>query len=191
MSGPYRSFFKRGLDVVGASMLLLLLAPLMLVVAVAVMVCDSGPALFRQHRVGRGGKLFTLWKFRSMPVATPDVPSAHAGALQTTAVGRIIRRTNIDELPQLLNIVVGDMSLVGPRPALPSQSELLAMRRERGVLAVRPGLTGLAQVCSYDGMPEAEKVRLEHDYVRSITLLGDVGILLRTVLYMLKPPPAY
>lgn len=187
----YAAFFKRVVDVLGALLALTLLSPLLLVVAIVIRLGDGGPALFRQQRVGRHGAPFTMLKFRSMPVATPNLPSAAAGALKITPAGKIIRRTNIDELPQLINILAGDMSFIGPRPALASQSTLLDLRRERGVLDVRPGLTGLAQVNAYDGMPETEKVDWEQRYVRSITLLGDVAIIGRTFLYLLKPPPAY
>jgi O-antigen biosynthesis protein WbqP len=162
-----------------------------LLVALAIRLEDGGPAIFRQQRIGRGGVPFTILKFRSMPVATPDLPSAAAGALKITRIGAFIRRTNIDELPQLVNILAGDMSFIGPRPALPAQVTLVERRRAAGVLAARPGLTGLAQVNAYDGMPEEEKVEWERRYLARITLLGDLRILAQTVVYLLRPPPVY
>lgn len=187
----YAGLFKRVIDMVGAILALLLLSPLLVVIALVIRLGDGGPALFRQSRVGRHGEIFTMLKFRSMPVATPNLPSAAAGELTVTPVGKFIRRTNIDELPQLFNILSGDMSFIGPRPALAAQTTLLALRRERGVLMARPGLTGLAQVNSYHGMSESEKVHWEQRYVRRITLWGDITIVARTFVYLLKPPPVY
>jgi O-antigen biosynthesis protein WbqP len=187
----YDGFFKRAFDVVMAGMALVLLSPVMLVVALAIRAEDGGPAVFKQRRVGRFGTIFTIRKFRSMPVSTPDVPSAAAGTLAVTRVGRIIRRTNLDELPQLWNIVVGDMSLIGPRPALPSQSDLLRLRERFGISALRPGLTGLAQVNAYDGMPESEKVEWEGKYAREVSFMRDCAIVVRTFGYLLRRPPAY
>ena len=187
----YERIFKRCLDVVAAVATLLLLAPVMLLIALAIAIEDRGPALFRQRRVGRHGHDFTLFKFRSMPVVTPDLPSAAAGSLTVTRVGRFIRRSNLDELPHLLNVLRGEMSLIGPRPALRSQTTLLELRRQADVLRARPGLTGLAQVNSYDGMPETEKVQWESRYVARITFLGDVMIVLATLRYLTRPPPVY
>jgi O-antigen biosynthesis protein WbqP len=187
----YANFLKRGVDALFAALLLILTSPVMLLVALAIRIADPGPALFRQTRAGRANAPFTIYKFRSMPVATPNVPSAAAGQLPVTPVGRLIRRTNLDELPQLYNILRGDMSFIGPRPALPAQTALLALRNARGIMRVRPGLTGLAQVNAYDGMPETEKVEWERRYVENISLVGDLMILLRTVRYVMRPPPVY
>jgi O-antigen biosynthesis protein WbqP len=126
-----------------------------------------------------------------MAVGTGDIPSARAGVLRITRVGRVIRRTNIDELPQLVNILRGDMSLVGPRPALPSQAELLALRGANGAAACRPGLTGLAQIRSYDGMPEPEKARWDGQYAATISLRRDLAIVLGTFRYLARRPPVY
>lgn len=187
----YHSFLKRAFDVVAASAALVVLSPVLLAAGLAIRLEDGGPALFRQTRVGRHGRQFRIYKFRSMPVATPDLPSATAGVLKVTRVGRIIRRTNIDELPQLLNVLRGDMSIVGPRPALPAQTQLCARRAELGVAGCRPGLTGLAQVKSYDGMSEEEKARWDGAYARAVSLATDLRIVLRTFGYVLKRPPVY
>ena len=117
--GCYQAWGKRSLDLTLASAALLALAPLLLLVALAIWLEDRGPVLFRQQRSGRNGQPFTLLKFRSMPVGSANLPSHEAARLGVTRVGAVIRRTNIDELPQLLNILAGDMSVVGPRPALP------------------------------------------------------------------------
>lgn len=187
----YERSFKRCIDCIAAVGTLFLLAPLLLLIACAIVIEDRGPALFRQRRIGRDGRDFTLFKFRSMPVVTPNVPSAAARSLTITRIGKVIRRTNLDELPQLFNVLRGEMSLIGPRPALPSQNSLLELRQKARVLRARPGLTGLAQVKAYDGMPEAEKVRWESEYVARITFLGDVRIVFATLRYLLKPPPVY
>lgn len=187
----YARFVKRVLDVVTAALLLLLLSPLLALLAVAIRSEDGGAAIFRQRRVGRDGREFTIYKFRSMPSGTPQLPSASAQALTVTRIGRWIRRTNLDELPQLWNVLKGDMSLIGPRPALPTQTSLVAGRSQRGIAQVRPGLTGLAQVNAYDGMPELEKLAWESRYVQSISFGRDFIILLRTFGYLLRRPPAY
>jgi O-antigen biosynthesis protein WbqP len=126
-----------------------------------------------------------------MPVGTGDMPSASAGSARVTKVGKLIRRTNIDELPQLFNVVEGDMSPVGPRPALPTQRQLCEYRAQNGALACKPGLTGLAQINSYDRMPEREKAEWDGRYASSVSVLTDIGIVVRTFSYLLKRPPVY
>jgi len=187
----YENVFKRPCDVLGAALALLLLSPLLVAAALAIRLEDGAPVLFRQVRVGRNGRSFTIFKFRSMPVATPSVPSASATALQVTRVGAFIRRTNIDELPQLLNVLRGEMSIVGPRPGLPVQAELMDMRRMHGIDRLRPGLTGLAQVNSFDGMKDAQKVQWEARYAARVSLVVDFMIVVRTFGYLFKRPPVY
>ncbi len=188
----YESAGKRTLDIVLSACALVALAPLMSVIALAVVLDDGIPILFRQRRVGRNGQPITILKFRSMAVGTGDIPSASVGTtVRITRVGRVIRRLSLDELPQLFCVLRGDMSIVGPRPALPSQVELLRLRTENGAMACRPGLTGLAQVNSYDGMPNTEKANWDKAYAESISLFTDLSIILRTFSYVMKPPPTY
>ena len=187
----YRLYLKRACDIVIAGAALIVLSPLLLVTALATRLEDGGPALFRQCRVGRNGSLFTIFKFRSMPLNTGDMPPAEARSAEVTKVGRFIRRTNIDELPQLFNVVKGDMSLVGPRPALPAQRQLCEYRAQNGALACQPGLTGLAQINAYDAMPECEKAEWDGRYASSVSVLTDAGIVVRTFGYLLKRPPVY
>lgn len=187
----YEANFKRGIDLVLAVTALVALTPVMLIVGFLIWLNDGGPPLFKQMRVGKGGTPYRLMKFRSMPVNSGDMPSTKALHFRITRVGRIIRRTNIDELPQLFNILRGDMSLVGPRPALPSQVALIEMRRQNGAYGCKPGLTGLAQVNSYDGMPETEKARWDGEYAVQVSLSGDCLIMLRTIGYLLRRPPVY
>ncbi len=187
----YVRYGKRVLDILLAAAALFLFAPLMLITALAIRVCDGAPILFRQKRVGQNEHLFEIRKFRSLPLNTGDVPSAQAATLKPTKIGKLIRRTNIDELPQLINILHGEMSAVGPRPALSSQKQLLAARRANGAMTCCPGLTGLAQINSYDNMPEAEKARRDGEYAAHITFARDCKIILRTLRYLTKPPPIY
>ena len=126
-----------------------------------------------------------------MPVNTADVPSADADTLSVTKTGEFIRRTNVDELPQLINILKGEMSLVGPRPAIPSQESLCLMRRGNGASDCPPGLTGLAQVNAYDGMPETEKARWDGEYAAKVSFRKDVTIIFRTLAYLTRKPPVY
>jgi O-antigen biosynthesis protein WbqP len=187
----YRAVFKRLLDIVACLLVAIALSPLLIAIALAIRIFDPGPVIFRQARVGRAGHHFTFYKFRSLPVATGNVPSDALSAIELPWVGRFIRRTNIDELPQLFNILKGDMSIVGPRPPIPSQSELVAMRRENGALDCRPGLTGLAQVSAFDGMSPAEKAVFDGRYAAAISFMGDFWIVMRTFGYLLSPPPKY
>ena len=187
----YRDHLKRILDILLSGGAVLLLSPVLAITALAVRIEDGGPALFRQCRIGRGGRHFQMIKFRSMPVGVGDLPSIQGASLSITRIGRLIRRTNIDELPQLLNILMGDMSIVGPRPALKSQVVLTEMRRVRGVVDCRPGLTGLAQVNSYNGMPEEEKARYDGIYASAIEFSSDLKIILKTFAYLGQRPPTY
>lgn len=182
---------KRLVDLVGAAAAMVLLSPIFAVIALCIRIWDPGPIIFCQKRVGAEGRIFEFYKFRSMPVNTGDIPSDQIGELRLSWIGRLIRRTNLDELPQLWNVLKGDMSLVGPRPPIPSQSELIEARRRNGALACRPGLTGWAQVNSFDGMSVAQKAFYDGEYARQVTLAKDAAIVLRTFGYLLKPPPKY
>jgi len=187
----YRRFGKRIVDVLLGSVALVVLSPIVGAIAAAIRLNDRGPALFKQQRVGRRGNEFPFLKFRSMPVGSANVESAGADGLQITRVGRVIRRTSLDELPQLVNIVRGDMSIVGPRPPLPTQTDLIELRRENGALELRPGLTGLAQINSFDGMSAEDKARWDGIYAKSVSLVTDATIVVRTLRYLTKPPPTY
>jgi O-antigen biosynthesis protein WbqP len=187
----YLLFGKRLFDIVVVMVAILILGPFMIVVALLIKVFDPGPVIFQQIRVGKNGKEFWFYKFRSMPLNTGDVPSDQVGAIQLTWVGRFIRRTNIDELPQLFNIFKGDMSVVGPRPPISSQDELLQLRRNNQSILVRPGLTGLAQIKSFDGMTIEQKAEFDAKYASDISFFHDMKIILCTFSYLLKPPPVY
>lgn len=187
----YQRYGKRAIDCIFSIIGIIVLFPLLLITALAIYLEDRGPILFRQKRIGYKGNLFYLFKFRSMPVTAVSVPSAQAGQLKVTKVGKIIRRTNIDELPQLINILKGEMSLVGPRPALSAQIHLCELRLNNGAMDCLPGLTGKAQINSYNGMPEEEKARWDGIYASQVTLLTDLVIIAKTFRYITKPPPVY
>ena len=187
----YKNWGKRLLDILAATFAVIALIPLTLLIVLLIKVFDPGPVIFRQQRIGCNGKPFTFFKFRSMPVNTGDMPSDQVGQIKLSWVGRLIRRTNLDELPQLFNILRGDMSIVGPRPPIPSQTELLEARASNGGDACRPGLTGLAQISSFDGMSVQQKAKFDGAYAANITLGNDVLIIFKTFGYLLKPPPVY
>ena len=191
MSALYVHGGKRCLDITLGLLALITLSPLLLLIAFLVRSEDGGCVIFRQRRTGRDKRPFELLKFRSMRENVGDRPSLYASTLPITRVGRVLRRTNLDELPQLVNILRGDMSIVGPRPALPSQADLIALREANGSFCVRPGLTGLAQVGAYDGMSTNEKAMMDADYARSVTLFRDLHIIWRTIGYLRRPPPVY
>lgn len=189
--GGYERAGKRFLDLAIAVPVAILAAPVSVVLAALIRAEDGGPAVFRQVRVGRDGSTFMLRKFRTMPVNTANVPSAHADGLRVTRIGRVLRRTSLDEIPQIVSVIYGDMSIVGPRPPLPSQIDLIEMRRLNGSLRLRPGLTGLAQVNSFDGMSERQKADWDGRYGRSTGFLMDAVVITRTFAYLLRKPPQY
>lgn len=174
---------KRALDVVIAVTALLVLSPLLLVTAVLIVLEDGSPVFFRQQRAGRGGQPFGIFKFRSMTLN--DAPVETMGAVTgshplVTRVGRVIRRTKIDELPQLLNVLRGDLSLVGPRPTLLAQIAEYDVFESRR-LALKPGVTGWAQVSGGIYLPWEERIALDVWYTDHWSLLLDAEILVRTV----------
>jgi lipopolysaccharide/colanic/teichoic acid biosynthesis glycosyltransferase len=173
---------KRVLDVVGASLLLVLVSPVLAASAVAVVVTDRGPVLYRQRRVGKDGVEFELLKLRTMVVGAEQLGAGYAvneGDPRITRVGRLLRRLSLDELPQLWNVVRGDMSLVGPRPTLAYQVERYTPRQRRR-LEVKPGITGWAQVHGRARLPWDERIELDVWYVEHQSLLLDLRILART-----------
>ena len=163
----------------------------MIFAALLIRMTSGGPIIFKQSRVGRNGMLFIFYKFRSMPVETEDISSDKVGDLNIDFIGRAIRRTSVDELPQLFNILLGDMSVVGPRPAIPNQIKLIEIRKGNGSIRCLPGLTGLAQVNSFDGMSVNEKADLDRDYINSISFMNDLLIIFKTFSYLFKEPPVY
>ncbi|MEO5757999.1 MAG: sugar transferase, partial [Mesorhizobium sp.] len=141
---------KRAFDLVVAALMLVATSPVLLLAMVAVRASSPGPIIFSQIRVGQNGTLFPCHKLRTMYLGTPSLPTHEAPKSSVTAVGRTLRRFKIDELPQLWNVLNGEMSLVGPRPCLPTQTELVTRRKQLGVSSALPGITGLAQIRNID-----------------------------------------
>src|SRR5436305_10338301 len=172
---------KRAFDVVACAVFLLLFWPILLMVILAIRLQSPGPAIFKQVRVGKAGRLFTCYKLRTMYSGTANLPTHEVQASSVTALGERLRRFKIDELPQLWNVLIGDMSLVGPRPCLPSQVDLVEARRRLGVLDVRPGITGLAQVNGVDMSDANRLAEIDAQYVRTQSLMGDFRLILATL----------
>jgi O-antigen biosynthesis protein WbqP len=172
---------KRAFDVMACALFLLFFWPILLIIILAIRLQSPGPAIFRQVRVGKDGRPFTCYKLRTMYSGTADLPTHQVASSSVTVLGEYLRRFKIDELPQLYNVLSGDMSLVGPRPCLPSQIDLVAARRELGVLEVRPGITGLAQVNGVD-MSDADRLaEVDAQYVRMQSLMGDFRLIVATL----------
>ncbi len=176
-AGLYGCFVKRILDVILSFLGLVLLSPVFAVIALAIVIDDPGPVLFTQKRVGQGKQYFKLHKFRSMKMSTPhDVPTHQLSNPEQyiTRSGRFIRSHSLDELPQIWDIFIGNMSVIGPRPALWNQDCLTALRDKYGANDVKPGLTGLAQISGRDELELDRKAELDGEYVRSLGLLMDI-----------------
>jgi len=178
-------FVKRGFDLIGAGVALAVLGPVLLVLAVLVRRRLGAPVLFRQRRPGRGGKLFTILKFRTMRDAVGSDGRPLADELRLTRFGRFLRSSSLDELPELLNVVRGDMSLVGPRPLIPAYLERYTPEQARRH-EVRPGITGLAQVSGRNAISWEERLALDVEYVDGWSLRLDLWILWRTVAITLR-----
>ena len=178
---------KRLFDIVLALFLGLMMCGPMLAIASAVRLTSKGPILYWSDRIGRGNQVFRMPKFRSMQVTTPVVATHRLQDPQShlTAIGSLLRRSSLDELPQLWSILKGDMSFVGPRPALFNQDDLISLRTERGVHELVPGLTGWAQVSGRDELPIPQKVALDTEYLHRRSLLFDLKVLWMTALKVL------
>lgn len=174
---------KRLFDIVAAGCALLCLSPLMLFAAAAIWAHDRGPVFYKQVRVGRGSREFSMYKFRSMRIDADRIGgySTATNDPRITRVGRIIRRTSVDELPQLLNVLKGDMSLVGPRPDVPKQRMLYTDAEWNQRHRVRPGITGLAQATLRSSGTEDERKQLDLEYVRRSSLRFDLWVIALTV----------
>ncbi|HET7224823.1 MAG TPA: sugar transferase [Candidatus Eisenbacteria bacterium] len=185
--GLYRAA-RRVVDVVVSAALLIVLSPVLAAIAIAVRRESPGPALFRQRRVGRGSAEFIILKFRTMRAGTPDLAShlVGPGSSQVTQLGRFLRRSSLDELPQLFNVLAGDMTLVGPRPALFNQDDLIALRQREGVDALKPGVTGWAQIHGRDDLPVPVKVEYDRQYLARLSPWLDLAIALRTPFALLS-----
>ena len=185
----YQNFFKRLLAIVLSLLGLLCLGWLLILLSIAIKLDSPGPVLFRQKRVGLGKSHFHILKFRTMRIDTPkDMPTHLLSNPEQyiTRVGKFLRKTSLDELPQLFNILNGDMAIIGPRPALWNQFDLIAERDKYGANDIRPGLTGWAQINGRDELEIDVKARLDGEYVERLSFLFDVKCFLGTITAVLR-----
>lgn len=189
----YRRFVKRLLDLILSLIAILILTPVWLILAIAIVIDDPGPVLFCQKRIAKdkNGQMqfFKIFKFRTMKMSTPhDIPTHQLENPQQyiTRLGNFLRKTSLDELPQIFNIFLGKMSIVGPRPALWNQVDLYEERAKYGANALTPGLTGWAQINGRDELPIEIKARLDGEYVEKQSFIFDCKCLFGTVLSVLK-----
>ncbi len=187
--GVYR-VFKRFFDFVLALFALIIIWPVMLILAVWIKLDSKGPVIFKQSRVGLHGKLFRIYKFRTMrtdaphEMATRDLENPYS---YITKSGNFLRKTSLDELPQLLNVLKGDMSLVGPRPLIENEGgDIHKLRMDAGVYTVRPGMTGWAQVNGRDNVPDEEKAAYDREYAEKLSFGFDIKIIFKTIAVVFK-----
>ena len=179
---------KRIFDIAAALLAIVVFLILKLIICIAIKRDSPGSILFAQRRVGLNDREFVMYKFRSMAIGTPEVATHELTESHNyiTRVGAFIRRTSLDELPQLYNILTGDMSLVGPRPALHSQHDLRELRNELGISTIKPGLTGWAQINGRDDIPLEKKVELDAYYLKHRSFLFDLKIIFLTIISVCK-----
>lgn len=183
-----RCEMKRAFDFTVSLLLIIILLPVFLLVSLIVLIDAGTPVIFRQYRVGKDNKLFYIFKFRTMRrntrnAATADLKDADK---YITKSGRILRKTSLDELPQLINVLIGDMSFVGPRPLIPEEKEIRALRKKYNVYSVKPGITGLAQVNGRDNLSIEEKALFDKEYIDKQSIWLDIKIMVKTVFVVLK-----
>lgn len=174
---------KRVLDFIISLFALIILSPLFLIVSGCILISDGSPVFFRQKRVGKNNELFEIYKFRTMKRGTENVASNDLSDanVKITKFGKILRATSIDELPQLLNILNGTMSLIGPRPLIPEETKIRELRQKYNVYSVRPGITGWAQVNGRDNVSAEKKALLDKEYVEKQSLMFDIKIFFMTI----------
>lgn len=174
---------KRFLDVFLSLAAIIVLSPLLLIISIIILIDNGTPVIFTQDRVGKDDKLFKIKKFRTMRTDAPNVATAELEQSDKyiTRSGKLLRRTSLDELPQLFNVLKGDMSFVGPRPLIPEESHIREIRREYGIYSVRPGLTGWAQVNGRDCLSDEEKAEFDREYIEKESFWFDTKIFFRTI----------
>ena len=171
----YQHFFKRLIDILLSFIAIVILIIPIAIISIIILVTDPGPVFFKQKRFGKDKKYFKILKFRSMKIDTPDVPTDKLDNPEqyVTSIGKFLRKTSLDELPQIFNIFVGQMSFIGPRPALWNQKELIKLRDKVHANDVRPGLSGWAQINGRDDIPEKKKAKLDGEYMENLSFLFD------------------
>ena len=184
----YKHFFKRLIDIVLSGVGIIVLIPFWIIIGLCIVISDPGPIFFSQKRVGKNKKLFPILKYRTMKVDTPhDVPThlLQNPEQYITKIGAFLRKTSLDELPQIFNIFVGQMSIIGPRPALWNQTDLIEERDKYGANNIRPGLTGWAQINGRDELEIPVKAKLDGEYVKNLGFFFDCRCFLWTIFSVL------
>lgn len=185
----YKNCVKRILDIFLSLLGIVTLSPLLFLIAITIKITSPGPILFKQKRIGKNNKLFYIYKFRSMRIDTPKNMPTHLlenPNQYITRIGTIMRKTSLDELPQLFNILKGEMAVIGPRPSLPNQYDLNKLRDENGSSAIKPGLTGLAQISGRDELEIDIKAALDGEYANKISFIFDCKCFIGTITSVLK-----
>ncbi len=192
----YKKYFKRLFDVIIVIPGILIGLILMIPIAITIYIEDKGPVFYNAERLGKNGKVFKMYKFRSMKVNAPDLRMADGSTFngendpRLTKVGRFIRKTSLDEIPQLLNVLKGDMSLIGPRPDLPEHKKMYVGNEERK-LEVRPGITGYSQAYFRNSIEWKERIQNDIYYIDHLTMTMDIKVLMKTVTSVLKSEGVY
>ncbi|UVV92024.1 sugar transferase [Leuconostoc mesenteroides] len=179
----YKNYIKKIFDLLMATFLIIVLLPVLLVVYIILRVTTDDTVIYKQDRVGQYGKVFQIYKFRTMPKNTPILVGKQRAKIRNrvSKFARFLRSTSIDELPQLVNVIKGDMSLIGPRPVVPQEVALIQLREKSGANSVKPGLTGLAQVNGRKQLNNIEKAKFDAMYADHVTFKADILIVLRTL----------
>lgn len=184
----YRHFFKRLIDILLSFIAIVILLIPIAIISIIILVTDPGPVFFKQKRFGKDKKYFKILKFRTMKVDTPDVPTDKLKNPEqyATGIGKILRKLSLDELPQIFNIFIGQMSFIGPRPALWNQKELIKLRDRVHANDVRPGLSGWAQINGRDDISEKKKAKLDGEYMDNLSFIFDCKCFFGTFVKVLK-----
>jgi O-antigen biosynthesis protein WbqP len=179
---------KNIMEILMALILIILLSPLMILISIAVKVTSKGPILYWSNRVGKDNKLFMMPKYRTMATDTPAIATHLLKNPQSfyTTFGKFLRQSSLDEIPQLISIIRGEMKFIGPRPALFNQNDLIKLRTEKGIQKLKPGVTGWAQINGRDDISIEEKVKLDYEYLNNMSLRNDISILWNTVIKVVK-----
>lgn len=193
----YKLFFKRFIDIMLGLVALPFILGLTIIIGIFIQFDDGGPVFHRGERMGKNGSIFKMYKFRSMKVNSPDLRNADGSTFngvndpRVTRIGKFLRKTSIDEIPQLFNVLLGDMSLIGPRPSLTTTpySQYNDIRKKR--VCVRPGVTGYSQAYFRNSISQEEKFKYDCEYVDNISFIGDVKILIKTILCVIKRDNIY
>lgn len=185
----YINIIKRIIDLILSIIGLIILLPLLLLISIIIKFTSKGPILFKQKRIGKNKKHFMIYKFRTMRVDTPkDMPTHMLNNPDEyiTKIGKVLRKTSLDELPQIINIIKGDMSIIGPRPALWNQEDLIAERDKYSANSIKPGLTGLAQISGRDELEIPLKAKIDGEYTNEISFILDIKIFFKTIVKVFK-----